>query len=72
MTILTDLLAMDALASRYGCGINPRLKAAIETDLRFPAKAASPAPDGAGPARDAGGNVLPFPLDPPTSGRKTA
>ncbi|MEL7213144.1 MAG: hypothetical protein AAGK92_10810 [Pseudomonadota bacterium] len=49
---LTDLRGMDELSSRYGCGLNPKLKAAIEADLRFPAKAAAPLPrpdDTAGP-----------------------
>ena len=42
---LTDLLAIDRIASRHGCGLNPKLKQAIETDLRVPAAAASPMPD---------------------------
>lgn len=49
---LTDLLAVDALSNRYGCGLNPKLKQAITADLQFPAKAASPLPraaDGTGP-----------------------
>jgi len=41
---LADLLGMDANARRFGCGMNPRLRAAIETELRFPARAAGPAP----------------------------
>lgn len=44
MTLFTDLLRMDALAQRYGCGLNPKLRAAIETDTRWPSKAASPPP----------------------------
>lgn len=47
-----DLLAMDAVAQKAGCGLKPELRAAIEASLRFPAKAASPAPqieDMAGP-----------------------
>lgn len=28
--LLTDLLAMDAQARRYGCGLNPRLRALLE------------------------------------------
>lgn len=42
---LTNLLATDALAQRFGCGLNPKLRQAIEADLRFPAKAAVPRPD---------------------------
>lgn len=42
---LSDLLAIDGMASRYGCGLNPKLKQAIQADLRFPAAAASPLPD---------------------------
>ncbi len=39
---LVDLLATDALARRFGIALNPRLRAAIEADLRFPAHAAGP------------------------------
>ena len=45
--IMRDLLAMDSLARRYGCGLNPRLRVAVEADLRFPARAASPQPSAA-------------------------
>lgn len=41
---LKTLLAMDDMAARHGCGLNPKLRAALEADLRFPAKAASPCP----------------------------
>ncbi|MEQ8429777.1 MAG: hypothetical protein RLN94_15110 [Roseovarius sp.] len=41
---LTDLLAMDATARRFGCGLNPRLRAAIEADLRYPSRAAAAPP----------------------------
>ena len=37
-----DLLAMDTLAHRFGCGLNPALRRALETDVRFPSRAASP------------------------------
>ncbi|MES0863475.1 hypothetical protein ABLN87_14065 [Ruegeria sp. SCPT10] len=33
---LADLLAMDAIASRHGCALKPKLRQAIEADLRFP------------------------------------
>ncbi|WP_299080317.1 hypothetical protein [uncultured Ruegeria sp.] len=39
---LTDLLAMDTIASRHGCALKPKLPQAIEAALRFPAHAASP------------------------------
>lgn len=42
---LLDLLAMDRLAQRTGVGLNPRLRAAITADLRFPTKTAGPIPD---------------------------
>ncbi|MDX8354796.1 hypothetical protein [Cognatiyoonia sp. IB215182] len=42
---LIDLLAMDAFAQRTGVGLNPRLRTAIEADVRFPAKRAGPIPE---------------------------
>ena len=42
---LADLLAMDAVASRHGCALKPKLRAAIEADLRFPAHATAPRPE---------------------------
>lgn len=39
---LKNLLSLDATATAFGCGLNPALKAAIETDLRFLAKATVP------------------------------
>lgn len=41
---LIELLAWDTIAKRHGCGLNPRLRAAIVADVRFPARAASPLP----------------------------
>jgi len=42
---LINLLATDQLTRRIGAGgLNPRLRAALEADLRFPARAASPQP----------------------------
>lgn len=38
---LTDLLAADQLAQRFGCGLNPDLRRAIEADTCFPVVAAS-------------------------------
>lgn len=40
----SDLLAMDKVARQYGCALKPALRAAMESDLRFPARAASPMP----------------------------
>lgn len=37
---LIDLLAMDATAQRFGGGLNPKLRAALEADLRYPSRAA--------------------------------
>jgi len=42
--ILRNLLSMGAHARDYGCGLNPRLRNAIEADLRFPSRAAGPRP----------------------------
>ncbi len=42
-TLVNLLVAGDA-ARHFGCALNPRLKQALEADLRFPVKAASPQP----------------------------
>ncbi|MEL6919870.1 MAG: hypothetical protein AAFO77_02440 [Pseudomonadota bacterium] len=42
MNILNDLLNMDVVARTHGCGLHPRLRQAIDADLRWPVKAASP------------------------------
>lgn len=42
--IFADLLAMDAVAQKAGCGLKPELRAAMEASMRFPSKAASPTP----------------------------
>ncbi len=39
-----DLLAIDGMAQKAGCGLKPELRQAMEASLRFPAKAASPVP----------------------------
>lgn len=41
--IFADLLAIDGMAQKAGCGFKPELRQAMEASLRFPAKAASPA-----------------------------
>jgi len=40
--IFADLLAIDGMAQKAGCGLKPELRQAMEASLRFPAKAASP------------------------------
>ncbi|WP_372577669.1 hypothetical protein [Ruegeria hyattellae] len=42
---MTDLLTTDRLARQFGVALNPRLRDAMEADLRFPARAASPRPE---------------------------
>ncbi|MFY0659292.1 MAG: hypothetical protein JXR15_02280 [Shimia sp.] len=42
--IFADLLALDGMAQTAGCGLKLELRKALEASLRFPAKAASPAP----------------------------
>ena len=42
MSKFTDLLCMDAFARTRGCGLHPKLREAIEVDLRWHSKAASP------------------------------
>jgi len=44
MTGLRDLLASDEIAQRYGCGLHPKLRAAMLADAQFPSHAASPKP----------------------------
>jgi hypothetical protein len=41
---LINLLAIDAKSAKFGCALKPELRAALEADLRFPARAASPLP----------------------------
>ena len=42
--IYLDLLAIDDLAQLHGCGLNPKLRRAIETEVRFPSKSAGQLP----------------------------
>ncbi|WP_412553233.1 hypothetical protein [Shimia sp. MIT1388] len=42
--IFADLLAIDGMAQKAGCGLKPELRQAMEASLRFPAKTASPVP----------------------------
>ncbi|MFY2823532.1 hypothetical protein [Ruegeria sp. MALMAid1280] len=41
-TLMSTMLATNDFASALGCRLKPKLHAAIEADLRFPAHAASP------------------------------
>lgn len=43
--LFRDLLAMDHLAQKTGAGLNPRLREAIESDLRFHTRRAGPNPE---------------------------
>lgn len=43
-SLMTSLIATDDLSRLFGSGLHPRLRAAIEADLRFPAHAAAPCP----------------------------
>lgn len=38
------LLSMDDVARRFGCALNPRLRTALEQDLRWPSRVAGSAP----------------------------
>jgi hypothetical protein len=40
--VLYDLLAIDEVAQKAGCGLHPRLRAAIKADLSFNAVSAGP------------------------------
>ncbi|GAA6147353.1 hypothetical protein NBRC116586_04150 [Pseudooceanicola nitratireducens] len=40
--LFKTLLATDSLAQTHGVALHPRLRAAMQADLRFPARAASP------------------------------
>ncbi len=42
--IFNNLLAMDRLASQFGCALNPKLRTAMEAETRFPARASAPLP----------------------------
>ncbi|GGX37523.1 hypothetical protein GCM10007385_00070 [Tateyamaria omphalii] len=44
MTILNDLLRIDAAAREYGCGLKPGMREALAADLRWPSKRAAPVP----------------------------
>ena len=55
---LNDQLAADQIASRFGCALKPELRAAIQMDLRFPAKAASPLPQHGSLAGELPANVV--------------
>ncbi|MCV6584748.1 MAG: hypothetical protein OIF47_04375 [Marinibacterium sp.] len=65
--ISRDLLAADALARQFGVAMNPRLRAALEGDTRFPARAASPRPQAPVSPETLPQNVVP--LSPAQSGK---
>jgi hypothetical protein len=69
---LINLLATDDLARPFGCALNPRLKQALEADLRFPAKAASPQPRSPIDPADFAENVEPLRALPPIQQRNEA
>ena len=58
MSIILDLMRIDAVARAHGCGLHPRLRAAMQADQSWPGKAASPE-RGVEPGRQSG-NVVPF------------
>lgn len=56
--IFADLLALDGMAQKAGCGLKPELRKAMEASLRFPATAASPAPVAADMSGEMPENVI--------------
>ena len=72
MTILTNLLRIDALARTHGCGLNPKLRDALAADLRWPSKAASPVPAQPIGAADLPENAVPLPVGPKKPQEKRA
>ena len=40
--LMSTLLATDKIAQHYGCRLKPELRAALESDLRFPSRASTP------------------------------
>ena len=46
MTDLINLLRLDDIARPYGCGLHPKLRVALEADVRWPSKAAASVPTG--------------------------
>ncbi|WP_419740825.1 hypothetical protein [Ruegeria sp.] len=69
---LADLLAMDAVACRYGCALKPKLRQAIEADLTFPALAASPRPETPVDPNNLPQNVHPLVAKAPKAKRERA
>jgi len=41
--LIQNLLAMDTHAKKLGMGLHPKLKEALEAELRFPARSSGPA-----------------------------
>ncbi|MEL6100318.1 MAG: hypothetical protein AAFR68_03285 [Pseudomonadota bacterium] len=72
MTILTDLLRMDDVARPYGSGLHPKLRAALEADLRWPSKAAVPVPSDPVDLTEMPENVVSLAERQPAAGKKSA
>lgn len=70
--LLKSLLAADRQSRAFGTGLNPRLRAAIEADLRFPARAAAPRLQTPISAEDMADNVTPLHPQSPISGKRTS
>lgn len=61
---LQNLLAVDVLAQKTGCGLRPELRKAIEADLRFSPERAGPPQRKLGSGEDLPDSVLRLPLRP--------
>ncbi|MFP7675191.1 hypothetical protein ACG74X_17725 [Marivita sp. S0852] len=57
--IYRNLIAIDDVAQRYGCGLKAGLRAAMEAEVRFPTKSAGSIPKLPGDA-ELGENVTRF------------
>jgi len=62
------MLAGSDQAEQYGVDLNPRLKKALEAELRFPTKSAGPISKSDADHPE----VIPFPTDGPSDRRKQA
>lgn len=58
--ILRSLLAADGLAQQAGIALKPELRAALQAELRFPAKSSGPMQSQI--PHSAGDNVIPLPV----------
>ena len=71
-SILSTMLATSDVASQFGCGLKPELRAAIEADLRFPKHAASPLSETVGMRCDLPENVVRLNIQPQKKQRSSA